>query len=63
MKVIDLRSDTATRPTEGMTAAIAAAELGDDVLGEDPTVNRLESLAAETDGDGSGGVRHQRHAE
>ncbi|MDE0301529.1 MAG: low-specificity L-threonine aldolase [Candidatus Poribacteria bacterium] len=50
MKVIDLRSDTATRPTEGMTAAIAAAELGDDVLGEDPTVNRLEALAAETTG-------------
>ena len=50
MKVIDLRSDTATRPTEGMTAAIAAAELGDDVLGEDPTVNRLEALAAETMG-------------
>ena len=48
MKAIDLRSDTATRPTEGMSAAIAAAELGDDVLGEDPTVNRLESIAAET---------------
>ena len=48
MKVIDLRSDTATRPTEGMTAAIVEAELGDDVLGEDPTVNRLESIAAET---------------
>ena len=50
MKDIDLRSDTATRPTEGMAAAIAAAEVGDDVLGEDPTVNRLEALAAETMG-------------
>lgn len=47
MKVIDLRSDTATRPTEGMSAAIADAEVGDDVYGEDPTVNHLESLAAE----------------
>lgn len=47
MKVIDLRSDTSTRPTESMSAAIADAEVGDDVYGEDPTVNHLESLAAE----------------
>jgi threonine aldolase len=47
MKSIDLRSDTVTRPTEGMRAAMAAAEVGDDVYGEDPTVNRLEATLAE----------------
>jgi threonine aldolase len=47
MKVIDLRSDTVTKPSEAMRAAMAAAEVGDDVYGEDPTVNRLESLAAQ----------------
>jgi len=46
MKTIDLRSDTVTRPTPAMRAAIAAAEVGDDVYGEDPTVNRLQTLAA-----------------
>lgn len=46
-KLIDLRSDTVTRPTEAMRRAMAAAEVGDDVYGEDPTVNRLETLAAE----------------
>ncbi len=45
--VIDLRSDTVTRPTPEMRAAMAAAEVGDDVYGEDPTVNRLEARAAE----------------
>jgi len=45
--VIDLRSDTVTRPTAGMRAAMAAAELGDDVYGDDPTVNRLQAVAAE----------------
>lgn len=45
--VIDLRSDTLTRPTPEMRAAMAAAEVGDDVYGEDPTVNRLEERAAE----------------
>src|SRR5437660_7161665 len=44
---IDLRSDTVTRPTEGMRAAMNAAELGDDVFGEDPTVNRLQARVAE----------------
>lgn len=44
---VDLRSDTVTRPTEAMRAAIAAAEVGDDAYGEDPSVNRLEALAAE----------------
>jgi len=43
---IDLRSDTVTRPTQAMRAAMAAAEVGDDVYGEDPTVNLLEASAA-----------------
>lgn len=47
MKWIDLRSDTVTLPTERMRQAMAEAELGDDVYGEDPTVNRLQSLSAE----------------
>jgi threonine aldolase len=47
MKPIDLRSDTLTRPTPAMRAAMATAEVGDDVYGEDPSVNRLEALAAE----------------
>ena len=46
MKIIDLRSDTVTRPTEAMRRAMYEAELGDDVYGEDPTVNRLQELAA-----------------
>ena len=46
MKIIDLRSDTVTRPTPAMREAMAAAEVGDDVLGDDPTVQRLEALAA-----------------
>jgi threonine aldolase len=45
--VIDLRSDTVTRPTEEMRRAILEAALGDDVFGEDPTVNRLEEYVAE----------------
>src|SRR5215210_6085300 len=45
-KLIDLRSDTVTRPTEGMRRAMAGAALGDDVFGEDPTVNRLEEYVA-----------------
>ncbi len=44
---IDLRSDTVTKPTDAMRSAMASAEVGDDVYGEDPTVNRLEALAAE----------------
>ena len=47
---IDLRSDTVTQPTEAMRRAMAAAEVGDDVFGEDPTVRRLEALAAERTG-------------
>ena len=45
--VVDLRSDTVTRPTAEMRRAMAEAEVGDDVYGEDPTVNRLERRAAE----------------
>ncbi|MDX1374896.1 MAG: low-specificity L-threonine aldolase [Burkholderiales bacterium] len=44
---VDLRSDTVTRPGEGMRRAMMAAELGDDVFGDDPTVNRLQAHAAE----------------
>ncbi|WP_236198501.1 low-specificity L-threonine aldolase [Pseudomonas pseudonitroreducens] len=47
MSIIDLRSDTVTLPTAGMREAMARAELGDDVYGEDPTVNRLEATLAE----------------
>jgi threonine aldolase len=47
MRVIDLRSDTVTHPTPSMRRAMAEAEVGDDVLGDDPTVKRLEQLAAE----------------
>jgi threonine aldolase len=50
MKPIDLRSDTVTRPTRGMLAAMMAAEVGDDVWGDDPTVNRLQAVAAEMTG-------------
>jgi threonine aldolase len=45
--LIDLRSDTVTRPTPGMRAAMHAAEVGDDVFHEDPSVNRLEERVAE----------------
>ncbi|HET9480761.1 MAG TPA: threonine aldolase family protein, partial [Candidatus Polarisedimenticolia bacterium] len=45
--MIDLRSDTVTQPTAAMRRAMAEAEVGDDVYGEDPTVNRLERLAAD----------------
>jgi threonine aldolase len=48
--MIDLRSDTVTRPTPAMREAMASAEVGDDVYGEDPTVNRLEKDAAEVFG-------------
>ena len=45
--MVDLRSDTVTRPTPEMRAAMAAAEVGDDVFGDDPTVNALEAYVAE----------------
>lgn len=47
MEWIDLRSDTVTQPTAAMRQAMAAAEVGDDVYGEDPTVNKLQEKAAE----------------
>ncbi|HEX9838174.1 MAG TPA: low-specificity L-threonine aldolase [Anaerolineales bacterium] len=47
MEYIDLRSDTVTRPTPEMREAMAEAEVGDDVYGDDPTVNRLQEIAAE----------------
>lgn len=54
MQTIDLRSDTVTQPTLEMRRAMADAEVGDDVFGEDPTVNRLEALAAEKMGKEAG---------
>jgi threonine aldolase len=50
MEYIDLRSDTVTKPTPEMREAMAKAEVGDDVYGDDPTVNRLQELAAEMTG-------------
>lgn len=47
MEIIDLRSDTVTQPTPEMREAMAKAEVGDDVYGEDPTVNRLQEIASE----------------
>ncbi len=47
MEIVDLRSDTVTRPTPGMRRAMAEAEVGDDVFGDDPTVNRLQERVAE----------------
>jgi threonine aldolase len=51
--IVDLRSDTLTRPTAGMRQTMAAAEVGDDVYGEDPTVNALEAEVAEMFGLGA----------
>ena len=47
MRQVDLRSDTLTRPTPSMLQAMAEAQLGDDVFGEDPTINKLEEMAAD----------------
>ena len=54
MRVVDLRSDTLTHPTPEMRRAMAAAEVGDDVFGEDPTINRLQEMAAERMGKEAG---------
>ncbi len=54
MDFIDLRSDTVTKPTPEMWEAMAKAEVGDDVFGDDPTVNRLQAMAAETMGKEAG---------
>ena len=55
--MIDLRSDTVTLPSPAMREAMYRAELGDDVFGEDPTINRLEALAAEKTGKEAAFVR------
>ena len=52
--MIDLRSDTVTKPSAAMRAAMAAAEVGDDVFGDDPTVNRLQEVCAERFGMAAG---------
>ena len=52
--MIDLRSDTVTRPTPGMLQAMISAPLGDDVMGDDPTVNRLQQAVAERAGKAAG---------
>jgi threonine aldolase len=54
MEFVDLRSDTVTQPTPAMRSAMANAEVGDDVYGEDPTVNRLQEMAAEMMGKEAG---------
>ena len=54
MHIIDLRSDTITKPSAAMRAAMAEAEVGDDVFGDDPTVIRLEALSAELMGKEAG---------
>ena len=53
-EVVDLRSDTVTRPGPAMLAAMTAAQVGDDVWGDDPTVNRLQAVAAERAGKDAG---------
>ena len=50
MKIIDLRSDTVTLPSDSMKKAISSSPLGDDVFGEDPTVNALQERAAQITG-------------
>ena len=45
--IVDLRSDTVTKPTPGMRRAMAEADVGDDVFGEDPCVNRLQEVTAQ----------------
>ena len=54
MKTIDLRSDTVTLPTVAMREVMSTATVGDDVYSEDPTVNRLQALAAEISGKEAG---------
>jgi threonine aldolase len=54
MEIVDLRSDTVTKPTAAMRDAMAGADVGDDVFGEDPTINRLQDLSAEMMGKETG---------
>ncbi|MEN9915957.1 MAG: hypothetical protein RL725_632, partial [Actinomycetota bacterium] len=51
-QLIDLRSDTVTKPSAGMREAMASAPVGDDVYGEDPTINSLEERVAQLFGTG-----------
>ena len=60
-RLLDFRSDTVTRPTPGMRAAMAAAEVGDDVLGDDPTVLRLQAARRRDARQGGGAVRALGH--
>ena len=59
--MIDYRSDTFTKPTPMMLEAMFKAEVGDDVFGEDPTVNQLEAFSSRYVRDGSGFVLPKRH--
>ncbi len=59
---MDFRSDTVTQPTQAMREAMFKAPVGDDVYGDDPTVNELEKWAAEKTRIRSGTVHHFRHA-
>ena len=61
MDWIDLRSDTVTLPTPQMRTAMAEAVVGDDVYGEDPTINRLEEMSASMMGKEAGYVCTQRN--
>ena len=61
MSLVDLRSDTFTRPTAAMRAAMAGAEVGDDVCGEDPTVRRAGGEGRRAARQGGGAVRAERH--
>ena len=57
MAIIDLRSDTVTKPTDEMREAMAKAEVGDDVYGEDPSINELQDRAAAMMGKEAGLLR------
>ena len=59
--MIDLRSDTLTRPSPEMLDAMMSAETGDDVYGEDPTVNALEAYAADLTGNSSQKIKDDAH--
>ncbi len=60
-RLVDLRSDTVTRPTPAMRRAMAEAEVGDDQYGEDPTVNRLEDARGGNARQGSLALCGRRH--
>ena len=60
-KVLDFRSDTVTKPTPAMRAAMAAAEVGDDVFDEDPSIHALQERIADMLGQGGGRLRPLGH--